>query len=108
MFDPFAAAPRHREDFITIPRVWVTFALSLILHAVALWLIVPQLPVLGEGTEQAKADDRLQVQIVAQAPSTPPPAAPSPPTSPAPPRETRAILAARPRTRNAPTPGSTW
>ena len=104
MFDPFAAAPRRREDVVTIPRVWVTLALSILIHGVALWLIVPQLPLLAPGAEQAKATDRLQVQIVAQAPSAPPPSAPSPPQLPPPARESRAILSARARPRSAPTP----
>jgi hypothetical protein len=103
MFDPFEAAPRRREDVVTIPRVWVTLALSILIHGVALWLIVPQLP-LTPGTEQAQATDRLQVQIVAQAPSAPAPPVPSPPKLPPPPRESRAILSARARPRNAPTP----
>ncbi len=109
MFDPFAAAPRRREDFVTIPRVWLTLALSVLIHGVALWLIVPRLPLLAPGTEeQAQATDRLQVRLAA----LPPPAAapapapvPSPPPKPsAPAREARAILSARARPRNAPHP----
>jgi hypothetical protein len=102
MFDPFAAAPRRQDDVVAIPRVWLTFALSVLIHGVALWLIVPRLPLLAPGTEQNQATDQLQVQIAAlPSPASAPPPQPS---LPAPTRETRTILSAPARPRNAPAP----
>jgi len=99
MYDRFA---RPRDDLVTIPRVWLTFALSVLVHGVALWLIVPRLPLLAPGSEETQATDRLQVQLAALPPPAP---APLPqPSLPAPARESRAILSARPRPRNAPPP----
>jgi hypothetical protein len=54
---------------------------------------------LSPGVDQVQATDRLQVQIAA--PPEPAPAQPIPPAAP-PTRETRAILTARARPRNAP------
>ncbi len=99
MYDRFA---RPRDDVVAIPRVWVTFALSLLVHGVALWLIVPRLPLLAPGTEENQATDQLQVQIAALSP--PASAPPLPPSLPTPNRETRAILSAPARPRNAPPP----
>ncbi len=99
MYDRYA---RPRDDLVTIPRVWVTFALSVLVHGVALWLIVPRLPLLSPGSEETQATDRLQVQLAALPP--PAPAPPPQPSLPAPARESRAILSARPRPRNAPPP----
>jgi hypothetical protein len=93
---------RGRDDVVVIPRIRVTFALSILVHVVALWLVLPRLPLLAPGMEEGQASDRLEVQIAAPpAVAVAPPAPPSP-TAPAPARETRAILTARARPRNAP------
>ena len=91
MNDPFAAY-RDRSDVVIIPRIRVTFALSILIHIAALWLLLPQLPLLSPGEAQEQATDRLQVQLAV--PPEPAPAQPIPPAAPAP-RETRAILTAR-------------
>jgi hypothetical protein len=101
MFDPFAG-PRRRDDAVAVPRIWLTFALSILVHIAALWIVLPRLPLLSPGEEQGQASDRLQVQLAALPP--PAPASPPPPKLPTPTRETRAILSPRPRPRNAPTP----
>ena len=101
MFDPFAG-PRRRDDVVAVPRIWLTFALSILVHIAALWVVLPRLPLLSPGEEQGQASDRLQVQLAALPP--PAPAPPPPPKLPTPTRETRAILSPRPRPRNAPTP----
>lgn len=100
MFDPFAE-PRRRDDVVAVPRIWLTFALSILVHVAALWVVLPRLPLLSSGEEQGQASDRLQVQLAALPP--PAPAPPPPPRLPTP-TETRAILSPRPRPRNAPTP----
>jgi len=89
-----------RNDVVVIPRIRVTFALSILVHVAALWVLLPRLPLLSPGKEPGEASDRLQVQIAAQRAPLPTPALP--PSPPAPARETRAILSARPRPRNAP------
>ncbi len=99
MYDRFA---KSRDDLVAIPRVWVTFALSVLVHGIALWLIVPRLPLLAPGTEQNEATDRLQVRIAAL--PSPASAPPPPPSLPAPTRETRTILSAPARPRSAPPP----
>src|SRR5215468_7891769 len=98
MIDPYVGY-RGREDVVVIPRIRVTLALSILVHAAALWIVLPRLPLLSPGQERDQASERLQVVL-----SAPPIAAPeSPPPPPPPPRrETRAILTARPRPRNAP------
>jgi hypothetical protein len=101
MFDPFAG-PRRRDDVVAVPRIWLTFALSILVHIAAFWVVLPRLPLLSPGEEQGQASDRLEVQLAALPP--PAPAPPPPPKLPTPTRETQAILSPRPRPRNAPTP----
>src|SRR5512143_1899718 len=100
MFDPFAG-PRRRDDVVAVPRIWLTFALSILVHIVALWVVLPRLPLLSPGEDQGQASDRLQVQLAALPP--PAPAPPPPQRLPTPAHETRAILSPPPRPRNAPT-----
>ena len=101
MYDLLAGA-RRRDEVVAVPRIWLTFALSILVHIAALWVVLPRLPLLSPGEEQGQASDRLQVQLAALPP--PAPAPPPPPKLPTPTRETRAILSSRPRPRNAPTP----
>jgi outer membrane biosynthesis protein TonB len=70
---------RRRDDVVAIPRIWLTLLLSLLLHGLALWLVIPQLPNLRQGSNAlADATGRLAVQL------TPSPAAkPVPPSPPA-------------------------
>jgi len=89
---------RGREDVVVIPRIRVTFALSILIHIAALWFVFQHLPILTPGQERDQASERLQVVL-----NAPPVPAPEPTPAPPPPqRETRAILTARPRPRNAP------
>jgi hypothetical protein len=97
MIDPYVGY-RGREDAVVIPRIRVAVALSILVHAAALWVFLPRLPLLSPGQERDQASERLQ--IVLNAPPIPAPE--SPPAPPPPRRETRAILTARPRPRNAP------
>jgi hypothetical protein len=101
MFDPFAG-PHRGDDVVAVPRIWLTFALSILVHIAALWVVLPRLPLPSPGEKQGQASARLQVQLAALPP--PAPAPPPPPKLPTPARETRPILSARPRSRSAPTP----
>lgn len=81
MSDPLNSL-RSRYDRITIPTIWVAFALSLILHAVALWGWLPKVPMLPfEDSKQGKPSGSLAVRL-APLPSRPPSAAPVPPPAP--------------------------
>lgn len=108
----------RRADAVSIPRIWLTLALSILIHAAALITLVPHLgglsPWQGLGDDKT---DRLEVELVSQPgtkamPSAPPTVAPSPavraqapaaPTRapPKPSRETRATLTARAEPRPA-------
>jgi hypothetical protein len=105
MHDLLAGA-RRRDEVVAVPRIWLTFALSLLVHIVALWVVLPRLPLLSPGEEQGQVSDRLQVRVAALPPPVAP-APPPPPKLPTPRRETRAILSPRPRPSNAPTPVAT-
>src|SRR4030095_7060605 len=89
---------RYRNDVVVIPRIRVTFAMSILIHVAALWILLPRLPLLLPGPDDAKITDRLQVQLDLPTQPVPPQAAPATP----PPRETRQILPARARPPRAP------
>jgi len=77
--------PRYRHETVTVRTLWVTIALSLLVHLAALFLALQRTPVvapLDDGTEPARA--RLQVRL----PATP---SPAPVQTPEPPREIVAL-----------------
>lgn len=109
----------RRADAVSIPRIWLTLALSVLIHAAALITLLPHLgslsPWQGLGDEKT---DRLEVELASQpggkaaAPALPAPApspavpaqaaaAPPPRKPPTPSREARATLAARAEPRPA-------
>jgi hypothetical protein len=58
--------PRYRHELVNVRTLWVTIALSLLVHLAALFLWLPRTPLLairGEGQEPAR--DRLQVRLAA-------------------------------------------
>jgi hypothetical protein len=82
MSDPLNTL-RSSYDRITIPTIWVAVALSLILHALALWGWMPKVPVLPfEDSRRGKPSGSLAVRL-APPPSRPPSAAQAPPAAPA-------------------------
>jgi hypothetical protein len=90
--------PRVRQDVVTIPRLWVTAALSILIHLAILFIWIPRTHLLTPGEqEQDQLTDRLQVRLAA--PPTPPPPA-SPPQTQAslqsPPKPPRIIPRVRP------------
>jgi outer membrane biosynthesis protein TonB len=90
---------RSRQDVVTVPRVWLTIAVSILIHLAILFLWVPRTRLFGPGDqEEEPTNDRLQVQIAA-APTPPPPPAPSPAPQPEPrpaPRPPKAVPRTQP------------
>jgi hypothetical protein len=90
-----------RRDVLTIPTIWVAFALSLLIHAAALWKYLPELRILsGENPEKSQATHRMQVYLPPRSapPPSPPPsmaqlALPSPIPQVRPPNTTIATIA---------------
>jgi len=83
--------PRHLHEVVTVRTLWVTIALSLLVHLAALFVWLPRIPLLtppGEGEELV--NDRLQVRLAAVP-------KPTPIQTPAPPNEIVAL--ARPPAR---------
>ena len=63
---------RYRHEGVTIPRIWVTIAFSLLLHGAALLLWLPRMgPLASWAPEQDQANDRLQVRLTAIPKPTP-------------------------------------
>ena len=90
--------PRVRQDVVTIPRLWVTVALSILIHVAVFFIWIPRTHLLTPGDqEQDQLTDRLQVRLAA--PPVPPPPASPPQTQAAlqpPPRPPRIIPRVRP------------
>ena len=92
--------PRARDDVVTIPRIWLTVVLSLIVHGVALWQWFPRTPLLTPGSEtQSDVQPPLALRLVpprVAADATPPREAPPPPTARLQPRPPRVLTRPRP------------
>ena len=73
--------PRDSHERVTIPVIWIAFALSILLHLAVLIGWLPRMPVLPfEGPERGKSGGSLTVELApppARKPA-PPPAPPSP------------------------------
>src|SRR4030081_867020 len=85
--------PRVRQDVVTIPRLWVTIAASLLIHIAVLFIWIPRTHLLTPGDqEHDQVSARLQVRL--ESPPTPAPTPSAPPTQaalPSPPRPPRTI-----------------
>jgi hypothetical protein len=94
------AISRGRPDGVTIPAIWIAFALSLLLHAAVLWQWLPQLRLNLPSPDETKPGEgggSLVVRL-APAPSPPPSPPPTPKQSlppPVPPRARPPMAAAR-------------
>jgi hypothetical protein len=107
--------PRNSRNVVAIPTVWLAFALSLLIHVLALWQWLPQMSFLSNGEPGEKKGSRpLQVRLI---PPASPPSAPSAPaqeSQPSPPPRPSPPPKAPPRPRptssaialNAPGPGA--
>src|ERR1700737_4228949 len=102
--------PRDRQDVVTIPRLWVTVALSILIHVAVLFIWIPRTHLLTPGDqEQDQLTDRLQVRLAAPPPPGErdrdrlptglrvPPPPPPPPPPPASPPQTQASLQSPPK-----------
>ncbi len=83
--------PRDRHEKVTIRTIWLTLALSLLIHVTALFVLLPHMKTLADEPEQGEASAPVQVQLTPRssdvAPSPPPApsetvAAITPPTAP--------------------------
>jgi hypothetical protein len=91
--------PRVRQDVVTIPRLWVTIALSILIHVAILFIWIPRTHLLTPGDqEQDQTGDRLQVRLAAPPTPTasPPVSPPQMQASPSPPRPPRTVMRMRP------------
>jgi hypothetical protein len=79
--------PRDRHETVTIRTIWLTLALSILIHVAALFVLIPHMRTDLEEAEQGEGSAPVQVQL------TPPPSAASI-APPEPPRDTQASLTA--------------
>ncbi len=77
--------PRDRHESVTIRTIWLTLALSILLHVAALFVLIPHMRTELEETDQGEGSAPVQVQL------TPPPSVASI-APPEPPRDTQAAL----------------
>lgn len=91
---------RNRNDGVTVPRIWVTVALSILVH-IAVLLVTPQTPKLFLPPKGDDPDARTALSLRLM-----PPAPPSPPVIAAPPRPSPepALRAQRPKAAPRPQP----
>ena len=90
--------PATRQDVVTIRKVWVTLAVSLLVHMVALLLFVTHPPIPGLD-QQAADQESAPVQVELAEAKPPQPSAPSAAAAPAaepPPRVPRPAARVRP------------
>ena len=91
--------PATRQDVVTIRKLWVTLAVSLLVHMVALLLFVTHPPLPGPGEQVADQESPpVQVELAeAKPPSPAPPSAPAEPAAAPLPKVPRAVPRVRPR-----------
>ncbi len=85
---------------VVIPRIWVTFALSILVHAAAFIVLVRWVPGLTPWNDEGDAAERLEVELASQTGAAP--AARAAPASSVPSTNMRAALSARARPPSAP------
>jgi hypothetical protein len=77
---------RYRPDVVTLPTIWVAFALSLLLHLAVLWQWLPQLKPRAPSPDAIRQGEANGSLLVRLAPPHSPPASPKlalPPPAPA-------------------------
>jgi hypothetical protein len=105
---------RTRRDGVTIPTIWIAFALSVILHVALMWKWLPhiRLPSLEEA-DRGEARGSLVVQLappprppsaLPASPATAPPAPAPPPRPAAPPPPAAPVIALKTQAPNAAPP----
>ncbi len=91
-----------RNDVVVIPRVWAALALSILVHAATLIVVLPRLSGPAPREDAGDTGERLEVELAQQQAAAPAPTAV--PTSSAPAHEARAIMPASGRAQSAPPP----
>ncbi len=82
--------PRDAHERVTIRTIWLTLALSILIHIGALFVWLPRTPILASmEPDLGEASAPVQVQLTPQASVTPTPPAAAPPP---PPPETQATI----------------
>jgi hypothetical protein len=77
--------PATRQDVVTIRKVWVTLAVSLLVHTAALLLFVTHPPIPGSEQEAAEQESTpVQVELAEAKPPSPSPAPAEPAAAPLP------------------------
>jgi hypothetical protein len=99
MTAPFGADFRPRQDNITIPTVWVAFALSVLIHAAALFGLVPKPHIPFQEPKLANPSGSLAIRLV---PHTAPPVSSPPAAQSAPVPRPRAEPSAQPPRKSQP------
>jgi len=101
---------RSRDDVVAIPRIWLTLLLSLLLHGLVLWLVLPHLKDLRQGSNSP--DDlpgQLAVDLAPRrdqppAASAPSQASPGPAKEAPPPPRAQIVPRKPPPSTKPPTP----
>jgi hypothetical protein len=77
--------PRNRHESVTIRTIWLTLALSILIHVAALFVLIPHLQTVSDEMAPGEASAPVQVRL------SPPPSAPGP-AAPEPSREAQAVI----------------
>ncbi|HTS20431.1 MAG TPA: hypothetical protein VMN79_01365 [Casimicrobiaceae bacterium] len=91
--------PRHQQEVAVRRAFGITLALSLLIHAAALFMALQRLRELPPDDGKDSASDRLQVRLAMPAPPSPPPAPQPQPRILTAPREATPALTQAPRPR---------
>ena len=70
--------PRDRHESVTIRTIWLTLALSLLIHVTALLVLIPHMKILADEPEQGEASAPVQVQLTPRSSDVAPPPSPAP------------------------------
>ncbi|HEV7414379.1 MAG TPA: hypothetical protein VGP14_12035 [Casimicrobiaceae bacterium] len=74
--------PASRQDVVTIRKVWVTLAASVVLHIAALFLVLTHPPIPGPDQQAADQESSpIQVDLAEATRALPPPSAPAEPAA---------------------------
>ena len=99
MYDRFTGSG-GRNDAVAIPRVWAALALSILVHAATLIVVLPRLSGPAPREDAGETGERLEVELASQRAAAP--ALTAAPTSSAPAHEARTIVQAAGRVHSAP------
>ncbi len=98
MIDRFTGS--GRKDVVAVPRIWVTLALSILVHSATLVVLLPWLPGVVPWKVEGETGERLEVELASQSAAAP--AAQAVPMSSTASSRARAMLSASARPHAAP------